>query len=434
MIEFVTLLLGLVTGPRQVEIAVQGPIAAIEISLDGRVVRRLEEQPWKTEIDFGDRLLPHRVRASAFDKQGNLLDWTYQVVNYSRSNFEAAIVLDAAIDDPARGGRVVWQGALNEPPRRIDLRFDNRSLAVDPDGRFVLPEHDPEAMHVLEAAVTFADGSTGLADLTFGGQYVDRTTTALTAVPLTSSPGEPWTLSQVRGWLQRDGAALEVFTVAAPIGLVVVLRDHGLERSTRSVLPWREQMSRSPYSTSAGSNYQVTAMCARPLEGSPGTFRLSQPTDVGARYGLRRFLLHEGPLVRNKSVDGRKLVKKEQKLWDGLAVAGLSAARRNSPRAVVLMIGEKLDDHSQLTAQQVLDYLQSIHVPLLIWAPDEPDLATFGLSRHDRVYVGRLGLEGLEKAVARELESQTIVWVKGEHLPNELSLGALSPPGVALVR
>lgn len=434
MIEFATLLIGLVVGPRQVEIAVQGPVAAIEVSLDGRLVHRLENEPWVLEVDFGSRLIPHRLVATTFDKSGIVVDSTYQIINYSRLSFAATIVLDPAGGGLARHGRVVWQGALNEPPRQIELLFDRQPLSVDPAGSFTLPEYDPQAIHVLEAAVVFADGSTGLADLTFGGQYVDQTTTALTAVPVTSALGEPWSRDQVRSWLQRDTTPLEVFTVTAPTGVVVVLRDNRLERSTRSVLPWRNHMIRSRYSSSGSASYQVMAICARPLENSPGTFRLSHPTNVNPQYGLRRVLLHEGPLVPNKSIDGRKLVKKGQKLWDSLAVAGLNATRKNVPRLVVLMISNKLEDNSQLTVDQAVDYLRSIHVPLLIWAPDEQALEMFGLSQHEGSHLGPAGLGDLEEQVGHELKSQTIVWVKGEHLPNELSLSDGAPAGVALVQ
>jgi hypothetical protein len=96
---------------------------------------------------------------------------------------------------------------------------------------------------------------------------------------------------------------------------------------------------------------------------------------------------------------------------------------------VVLMISDKLQDNSQLTVDQAVDYLRNIHVPLLIWAPDEQALEIFGLSQSERSFLGPAGLGDLEEEVGRELQSQTIVWVKGEHLPNELSLSDATPPG-----
>ena len=160
---------------------------------------------------------------------------------------------------------------------------------------------------------------------------------------------------------------------------------------------------------------------------------MSNPVDVSPRYGLRRILLHEGPLVRPKGVDGHVLVKKGQKLWDSLAVAGLNVTRKNTPRLVVLMIASKLEDQSRLTVPQALEYLAGIHVPLMVWAPNKKALATYGLAQHERVYIGPVGLEELEVDVGRELGSQTIVWVKGQPLPTEISLSATAPAEVSLV-
>ena len=434
MIEFVSLLIGLVVGPRQVEMTVQGPVAVVEVALDGRLTHRITEEPWIVEVDFGARLVPHRLTATAFDGDGRAVDSTYQIVNYSRASFEAAIVLDEGEEKTVRTGRVIWRGALDEPPRRIALTFDNQPLEVDSGGGFVLPEHDPGALHVVESTVTFADGSTGIADLTFGGQFVDQTTTALTAVPLTASKKIDWRQERVGGWLEIEGQPAEVFTLSQPQGVAVVVRDHRLERATRSVLPWRDNALRRPFQSSGSLDYRVMAIGTRPLQTAPGTFRLTHPAKVDPRYGLRRILLHEGPLVPNKGVDGRKLVKKEQKLWDCLAVAGLNAARRNTPRVVVLMISDKLNDFGQLSALQAVDYLRSIHVPLLVWAPAEKHLSSFGLNGVDRSYLGVTGLGELEADLGRMLASQIIVWVKGERLPNEVSLSPAAPAEVELAR
>jgi len=434
MIEFATLLIGLAFGPHQVEMVVQGPVAAIEISLDGQLVQRLENKPWKVEVDFGSHLTPHRLTASALDRDGKVLDSTHQIINYSRSSFEVAIVLDPAGDGPARTGRVIWQGVLDAAPRSATLRFDHQELPVDPDGGFVLPELDPDALHVLQASVTSAEGSTRLASLTFGGHYVDQTTTTLTAVPVTSNLDQPWSKDQAQNWLQRDGKPLEVFTVTAPTGLAFVVREDRLERAIRSVLPWRDNLRRFGSESDGNWSHDVMAICARPFEGSPGSFRMSHPAGVNSRYDLRQILLHMGPLVPDDPLDGRRLVANGQKLWDALAVAGLNAARKNIPRVVILMISHNLvRDSSQLTPDQAIDYLESIHVPLLIWAPDEDDPEKYGLPKDGRVYLGPAGLSEMEEEVGRELNSQTMIWVEGEHLPTEISLSKTTPPTVQLV-
>lgn len=435
MLEFVTLLLGLVTGLQPVELVTQGAVDAIELRLGDRLVYRLEDAPWVVEVDFGPHLVPHRLTATAFDATGREIDSTYQIVNYSRSSFEAAIVLEGAGMGPARSGQVLWEGALDIPPRNVELRFDNQMLPVDQAGRFELPEYDAQSLHTLEAAVTFVDHSTDLASLTLGGEYADQTSTTLTAVPVRSAVGSPWPRTEVDGWLEKDRQPLEVFTTSSPSGLLVVLRDSRLEGPTRSILPPRSGLHLSAGEDLDLLTYQVMAIGAPPLRDHPGTFRLTHPLPVDTRYGLRPVLLHEGRLVPRRGIGSQKLAKKEQKLWDSLAVAGLNATRRNTPRLVVLMISDRLvNDTSQLSVHQALEYLATIHVPILIWAPDAKALRTFGIPEANHSFLGIPGMDDLVGEVCRRLNSQTIVWVQGEFLPTEVSLSSEAPPGVSLVQ
>lgn len=435
MIEFVTLLIGLVTGPRAVEMVAHGEVAAIELFLDGQLVHRFEEEPWVTEVDFGQVLKPHRLEASSFDADGELLGSTGQIVNYSRSSFEAAVVLDSTASGPARSGRVVWEGAFQGPPRQIDLHFDGHPLPVGPAGEFNLPAYDNQASHVLEAMVIFPDGSRGMASRTVAGEYTDQTSAVLTAVPVRSPSADPLSAASVRGWVERDESPLDAFTVSAPTGVLVVVRDDLLAKRPRTAMPWLGTYRPSRRNRSAASfNYDAIAICPRPLESLPGTFRLSRPTEVNTAIGLTAILAYRGSLVPDGEIDGRKLVKKPQRLFDSLAVAGLNAARKNTPRVVILMIGRTLKDNSQLAGAQAVAYLESIHVPLMIWSPSEESLETYGLSAHSKVFLGMEGFLSLATAVEQELKSQRIIWVAGEHLPTELSLSTQVPPGVHFPR
>jgi len=53
MLEFITLFLGLTSGPQMVQLEAGGSLAAVEVQLDGRVVDRVEQMPWEVEVDFG---------------------------------------------------------------------------------------------------------------------------------------------------------------------------------------------------------------------------------------------------------------------------------------------------------------------------------------------------------------------------------------------
>jgi hypothetical protein len=52
-IAFLTLFLGLVTGPQAVAVDPGAGVATVELALDGRGVASLEHAPWSATVDFG---------------------------------------------------------------------------------------------------------------------------------------------------------------------------------------------------------------------------------------------------------------------------------------------------------------------------------------------------------------------------------------------
>jgi len=119
MIEFVTLLLGLMTGTHPVEVAATGEVAAVELRLDGESLGVRDAPPWIFEVDFGPDLLPHRVEALAYGKGGGLIAQVHQRVNYHRASVDAALVLERAEGERPSGGRVVWASFRGHSPRRF---------------------------------------------------------------------------------------------------------------------------------------------------------------------------------------------------------------------------------------------------------------------------------------------------------------------------
>ena len=69
-VAFVTLFLTLVSGPQTVKVAVTGPVAAVEVLLNGESVGVMRGEPWRLECDFGS-LRPLTLEAVAFDAAGN---------------------------------------------------------------------------------------------------------------------------------------------------------------------------------------------------------------------------------------------------------------------------------------------------------------------------------------------------------------------------
>ncbi|HSN88583.1 MAG TPA: hypothetical protein VL025_17610, partial [Thermoanaerobaculia bacterium] len=85
-IAFLTLFFGLTLGSQPVELTVTGPVAAVEILLDGAPVARFDGPPWSGRIDFGQALLPHELVARALDDQGTEVSRVRQWVNLPRSH------------------------------------------------------------------------------------------------------------------------------------------------------------------------------------------------------------------------------------------------------------------------------------------------------------------------------------------------------------
>ena len=65
MIEFLTLMIGLVAGSRTVELAAEPPVVAVELLLDGEVVGRRDRPPWRFVLDLGPELSPHELLANS---------------------------------------------------------------------------------------------------------------------------------------------------------------------------------------------------------------------------------------------------------------------------------------------------------------------------------------------------------------------------------
>lgn len=231
IIEIVTILLGIITGPTVVEVAVAPEVAAVEIHLDGERVMLREAPPWRLVVDFGPEPLPHRLEAVAFDAQGRELARSGQFVNFRRGNEDVAIVLDSVGDGQA-AGRVVWESMPRRRLRELELELDGERVDVAIDGSFRV-KTAPGRVHSLTARVKLEDLREPLvAEIAFGEErgYGERMTSALTpvAVRVASPEAELPSPEAMRGWLEAGGWPLAVWRVqpaqAAP-PLIMVVRD-----------------------------------------------------------------------------------------------------------------------------------------------------------------------------------------------------------------
>jgi hypothetical protein len=432
-IAFVTLFLGLALGPHPVELAVDGPVAAVELRLDGAVAGRIEKPPWKGEIDFGSALVPHELVARALDAEGREVARTRQWVNLPRPAAEVEIVLEGA-GHPSRA-RLTWQSRTGEKPTSVELTLDGQPLALGPDGRAALPAYDPESAHVLSAELHFPSNVVARRDAVFGGKYGSEVSTDLTAVPVRVRRGK-LTEASMRGRLLAGGTPLAVAAVEKEPAEVFVVRDLGAGEALDELGEVRKK--RTVQGQGMGQRLSIEHDYLRYEIGlrREDEVRFIFPVPrmysaSGQRAELfdwsRAFTLRDGGmhwlLTRLESPHG---APGDQRLADAVAVAGIQALSGSRPRAVVLVLGAAPEDASRCDPATVRRYLDSIRVPLFVWSVEKNAAASPALAAWGKVEDVST-LTRFRAAVARlrdELESQRIVWVEGTHLPQSIRLGA----------
>ncbi len=433
MIEFLTLLLGLIVGSQPVEVAVGDGVAAVELRLDGRTIARREAPPWRFDCDLGRDLAPHELVAIARDAAGAELGRVRQWVNYARSSHEAAVVLEPARDaagaaGPPRHGRVVWAAAGRRKPIAIQLAFDGQAVPVDGGGGFELPGYDLAEIHLLQAEVLFAEERTATAETVFGGVHGEQLTFSLTAVPLIVADGhELPAAAQLGGWLTAGGGeTLTASPAAAEGSAVLIVRDNHVDGQLKRLTQRRRSQWFSKRGKVLADGDEALFVITTQLPQDPtGLFRTyaAEPGDVKA--GLWSLLHHRYPKI---SQPGR------QHLWWCTALAGKRVADSKRPRAVVLVLSKKPKDYSSLAFEQARSYLARLRVPLFVWAPEEETFSRLGVEPPALTRYGADGMGELFADIAASLAAQRMVWVEGEYLPDQIRLSDAAPDWVRLAR
>lgn len=445
-IAFLTLFLGLTLGPQPIELTVTGPAAAVELLLDGAPAGRLAGPPWKGRIDFGPSLLPHEVVARAVDSQGNEIGRASQWVNLPRPPAEVDILLENGPTGRPVAARLTWQSLTGESPSAIGVSFDDQPLVIGPDGRIKLPAWDPETSHVLSAELRFSGAFIARRDVAFGGRWGDQVSMELTAVPVRLRSGKKLPPPEgMQGWFLAGGRPVTVAAVeeGGPAELLVV-RDPAAQPAFQKIASGATSGAGRPRSVLDGQQetgeyrrYHMTLEKEDTVRFIVPTARAVAGTSLPAELfnTTRGFSADEGGLlwflarfVAPGDGSGR------HRLADAVAVAGLQALVANHRRAVLLVLSETSQDASRSEPAMVRRYLESIRVPLAVWTLGEataPEVAAWGgaekVSSFSRM---RKAFNRLEK----ELESQTIVWIDGRHLPQSIGISGEAAAVLELVR
>jgi hypothetical protein len=433
MIVFVTLLLGLISGVYPIEVKVSGPVAAVELTLDGAPAGRATSPPWIAQVDLGADLRPRELVARALDAEGHELSRVTQWVNVPRPSAEVGVVLANDEKGTPRSAQLTWQSVNGVQPTSIALTLDGAPVAVDSAGKAALPARDLGSLHVLSADLWFPPGVTARRDVVYGGQYGSEVSTELTAVPVRlGSRKAPPTPADLAGWFTADGRPLSVAAVDKGPAKVILVRVPSEAEMFDKLVP----ASRRPEAAEAMRDLMRLDRDdrVRILSLGSSAFRGSKvPADL---FSLSRELTtKDGGLF--SFLTGSRMLRGprrgSERIADAVAVAGLQAADENDRRAVVLVLGGESQDASRYDVATVRRYLASIRVPLFVWSlygAKTPAAVAWsgGVDKAEDVSsISRLG-DAVDR-LKDELAGQRIVWLDGHHLPQSI---ALSPVAAGL--
>ena len=369
MVTFLTLLLGLVIGEHQIDLAVDDRVASVEVLLDKTLVGVLRSPPWSITCDFGKTLAPHLLEAVGRDREGRELDRAVQRVNLPREPAEVNLVLRGG-ERGYRAVEIVWEAPGAGEPEELRLYFDGEPLLVS-DRRAALPPHDPQTVHVVTAEVVFSGQLRATAELAFGGEFGEEVRSELTGVPVVrrNSGGRLPSVAELEAWLRIDGASPRVVAVESIPFELIVVRD---QTSLHLLRRLREPASRAG---KIQREQVLRFVSSRPVfaKAPDGTWSalFSVSENINAAGGglgwavTNRFFgtSQEGPIER---------------LTEAVAVAGLQAAASNRPRGVLLVSGTRFAEEAEdgLDPLAIREYLATLHVPFFYWRLDEGGDAT----------------------------------------------------------
>jgi hypothetical protein len=443
-VAFVTLFLTLVSGPQTVKVAVTGPVAAVEILLDGESVGVMRGEPWRVDCDFGP-LRPLTLEAVALDAEGNERARARQLVNLPRPVVESSFQLQVGPRGQPQTARLIWESARGREPISFRVILDGQPIEDFDPLAIPLPAGDPETVHFLSARLEFEGGTASHAEVSYGGFWAGETSTELTAIPVLRTKGKRrLTASDLaESFLVAGQVAPVVAVEKTPPSLVIVA-----DRTAYPVLETIQELRLKGFSaTDAGpglsprGKYIETTRRLTQFRPSSATMRMMStfPSRAGSgRAEIDLFpltepfaLFRDGLMWLLCDLELGPVSNASQQMTDAVAVAGLYLNHSASPRAVLLVLGTGPDRASTGSPDEVRGYLEATNVPLFVWTTSPGQYAdAWG---ETEVVTSPSEFNKAWSSLQRHLDNQVIVWLDGSYLPNEIDLSPTAR-GVALAR
>jgi len=442
-IAFASLFLGLVLGPQTVGVLVEGPVASVEIELDGKTVGRLAKNPWSLKVDLGSQIDPHELVARALNEQGEEVATTRQWLNLPGPPAQVQVLLERDKSGRAIAARLTWQSLISKEPTRLSVSFDGKPLALAGPDRVELPAYDADSTHLLTAELEFAALLRARTDVVLGGRSTSEAHTELTAVPVRFRKGERAPAPDaLQGWFVRRGEALRVVASEQGPAQLVIVRDLAEEAAVtalgsgsrtifvpqrRGILPQRDPDAlRFEMRLARDDRMLFLWPMARRFQANLAADLFEASRVFTGKDGGIHWLL-----TRVYHPDKRTAVRR---FSDAVAVAGLEAAGSYGARAVLLVLGGPAPDRSFYSPTLVRRYLETLHVPLFIWSLEDAGARQAAPAWGEVEDISSpWKLREAFRRLRLQLDSQQIVWLEGRHLPQEIELSEKAR-GIELVK
>ncbi len=463
MIAFVTLFLGLFYGPAEIELSAAPGVARIELYVDGDLVSELTG-PWVAKLDLGPDIVPRELVAVAKDAEGRQVGEVRQWINRPRPGAEASFVVEKDPSGAGRTARLLWRSVTRSKAKTIRVSFDGLPLDVPDPNRIPLPAHSPGTTHILVADVDFEDGLSATAVASLGGEKLEEVLEELTAVPIRLGRGGKLPKDErLEGWFRAGGATLRVAAVEeGPSEVVFVVAGEALDDLRRlrdDVLSGgRENLMMNFDAPAKDRVFGADRVLPGTIPDLPDEARyrfvetiprvVRSPVEVASRFVSS--VDYSASTHRFFSALSSVLIGQrpgEPQVAEAVAIAGLSAAEKSRRRAVVLLLGRGAEESGTISAERARRCLSKLGVPLHVWdvswapakrkwksAPRPEGLANARSHWPDAVRVhDSQSLLGAFRALAKDLESQRIVWLRGRLNPAKVELTASAGKGISLV-
>jgi hypothetical protein len=427
VISFLTLFLGLVTGVHRVEVSTSGPVESVEILLDGMIVARAAETPWSFSVDFGPALEPHSLVARALDEKGREIAHVRQWINLPRPPAEVNVLLERDSAGRAVAASFASQSIVGAKPDRVAVEFDGRPIAVREPRRATLPVYDPSIPHVLTVTLDYRNRLRARYDIAIGGASDGQAKSDLTAVPIVRAAAATPALSDLQDRFRQDGQSVPVIAVEHEAAEVFLVRNLSCGEAERVLLSSLFPLD-ARTKLDSKDNIQIMWPVARKyVDGGISNDLFDNSGEFPGRSAGLLFLLTR--------LDYAGSFDPPRRFADAVAVAGLRAYGTHSRRAVILAVSSVDRDESLYRPAAVRGYLSRLRVPLYVWSLSKPGSANTGAAEwgeFDDISSMPALVRAVEK-LRKDLERQSIVWLGGQYLPQEVSMTE-NGDGLALVR